>query len=99
MWLRRSPSVMLKALAVPDRNAAMLGKLNCAGALREVVVEEAAELAAGLARVAAARACVTVSLNTYERVVAALRQRGRAAEVERAGDDHLRQADRTRRRR
>ena len=28
MWLRRSPSVMLKALAVPERNAAMLGKLN-----------------------------------------------------------------------
>ena len=28
MWLRRSPSVMLNALAVPDRNAAMLGKLN-----------------------------------------------------------------------
>ena len=28
MWLRRSPSVMLKALAVPARNAAMLGKLN-----------------------------------------------------------------------
>ena len=28
MWLRRSPSVMLNALPVPERNASMLGKLN-----------------------------------------------------------------------
>ena len=94
MWLRRSPSVMLNALAVPERNAAMLGKIELAGALREVVVEEAAELAAGLARVAAGDAGQRV-VEHVERVLAALRQSGRAAKVERAGDDHLRQPDRT----
>jgi hypothetical protein len=58
MWLRRSPSVMLNALAVP-RGTRPCWEIELAGALREVVVQEAAELAAAFAvwRPAIASAC------------------------------------------
>ena len=56
-WL---PSVTLKELAVSARNAATLGKIKCAGAEPEVIVEELPEFAADLQRVPAAQAARTV---------------------------------------
>ena len=77
MTLRRSPSVMLKALAVPARNASTLGKLNDAGALGEVLVDEMPVLAAKRHRMPAARVAERVDQD-IRRINSALRERGRA---------------------
>src|SRR6185369_4481720 len=70
------------------------GKVELAGALREIVVEEASIFATEPHRMAVDHAGHGV-VEDVERIFAPLRQDGRSAEVQRAGDDHLRQPDRT----
>ena len=95
MRLRRSPSVMLKALAVPARNAATLGKLNRPVPSAKLSLMKCRYSPPSFMewRPLARRHRVVEHVG---RVVAALRQRCRSAEVERAGDDHLRQSNRPR---
>ena len=69
-------------------------EVELAGALREVVVEEPAEFAAGLERVSAGYAGQRV-VEHVQSVLPTQRQIGWAAKIEGAGDDHLRQPDRT----
>ena len=69
-------------------------EVELAGAFGEVVVDEVPILAAEPDRMPAARAAQRVGEHV-QRVVPALRKSCRAAEIEVACDDHLRQPDRT----
>ena len=93
--LLRSPSVMLKAFAVPVRNASTLGKLNTPVPSAKFSLTKCRYSPPNFHRVPAARAAERVD-DDIRRVDSSLREDARSAEVEIARHDHLRQADRTR---
>ena len=88
-----SPSVMLNALAVPVRNASTLGKLNDPVPSAKFSLMEVTVLPAEFHRVPAAHVAECVD-EDVRGVIPSLGEGDRSAEVEAAGDGHLRQADR-----